>query len=88
MERFVKRAKQIIRVLKIYLKALRAWLQDVLVAVEHFYPTLALVDMNVHDKTGRVEQDFDKSMLEELNRFSARKTFWEGSEHTCRGKVS
>ena len=88
MERFVNRAKQIIRVLKIYLKALRVWLQDVLVAVEHFYPTLALVDMNVHDKTGRVEQDFDKSTLEELNRFRARKTFWEGSEHTCRGKVS
>ena len=56
--------------------------------MEHFYPTLALVDMNVHDKTGRVKQDFDKSTLEELNRFRARKTFWVGSEHTCHGKVS
>ena len=44
--------------------------------------------MNVYDKTGRVEQDFDKSALEELNRFRARKTFWEGSGHTCHGEVS
>ena len=35
--------------------------------MEHFYPTLALVNMIVHQKTGRVEQDFDKNTLEKLS---------------------
>ena len=56
--------------------------------MEHFYPTLALVNMRVHQKTGRVEQEFDKKMLEELNRFRARRTFWDGSGHSCHGWVS
>jgi len=62
-------------------KALRAWLQDVLVAVEHFWPTLAIVKIG---KDGVVSQDF--SMIEELNKFKMRKTFWWQNGESCHGE--
>jgi len=62
-------------------KALRLWLQDVLVAVEHFWSTLAIVKIG---QDGEVSQDFSK--LEELNKFKMRKTFWWQNGETCHGE--
>ena len=62
-------------------------LQDTLVAVEHFFPTLAVAHKGkvnhlskkkwqyIFLKDGGVTQDF--SGMVELNRFQMRKTFWE-----------
>ena len=60
-------------------RELRSWLSDVLVAVEHFYSTLATVDRLTNTQT---ERD-----LEELNRFKMRKTFWAGDYSDCQGEV-
>jgi len=62
-------------------KALRVWLQDVLVAVEHFWPTLAIVKIG---QDGVVSQDF--AMIEELNKFKMRKTFWWQNGESCHGE--
>ena len=58
---------------------LRAWLSDVLVAVEHFYSTLATVDRQTNTQTNRD--------LQELNKFKMRKTFWAGDYSDCQGEV-
>lgn len=60
-------------------RELRSWLSDVLVAVEHFYSTLATVDRQTNTQTNRD--------LEDLNRFKMRKTFWAGDYSDCQGEV-
>merc|ERR1719233_1236269 len=57
-------------------------LQDPLVAVEHFFPTLATIQV---DHKGHVSQDFDQ--MEQLNSFKMRKTFWHEEFKTCHGQV-
>eukprot|EP00092_Neocalanus_flemingeri_P004033 GFUD01004341.1.p1 GENE.GFUD01004341.1~~GFUD01004341.1.p1 ORF type:complete len:406 (-),score=130.77 GFUD01004341.1:4-1221(-) len=63
-------------------QVLRDWLQDTLVAVEHFFSTLATVKV---DHKGHISQDFDQ--LEHLNWFRMRKTFWHQEFKTCHGQV-
>ena len=60
-------------------RGLRAWLSDVLVAVEHFYSTLATVDWQSNTQTYQHLQD--------LNKFKMRKTFWAGNYSDCHGEV-
>ena len=60
-------------------RELRRWLSDVLVAVEHFYSTLATVDRQTNTQTNRD--------LEDLNKFKMRKTFWAGDYSDCQGEV-
>ena len=60
---------------------LRSWLRDVLVAVEHFYSTLATI--TVSDEG--IQQRFDH--LDQLNMFKMRKTFWSANYHDCHGEV-
>ena len=60
---------------------MREWLRDVLVAVEHFYSTMATVSM----EGDKVIQTFDN--MEQLNKFKMRKTFWEGEYRDCHGKI-
>ena len=60
-------------------RELRRWLSDVLVAVEHFYSTLATVDRHTNTQTNRDLQD--------LNKFKMRKTFWAGDYSDCQGEV-
>ena len=50
-----------------------------LVAVEHFYSTLATVDRQTNIQT---ERD-----LKDLNKFKMRKTFWAGDYSDCQGEV-
>jgi len=63
-------------------QVLRDWLQDTLVAVEHFFSTLATVNV---DHKGHISQDFDQ--LEQINSFRMRKTFWQAEFKTCHGQV-
>jgi len=60
---------------------LRLWLQDVLVAVEHFFSTLAVVKVG---KNGEVSQDY--SGLARLNSFQPRQTFWWQNGAGCAGE--
>ena len=60
-------------------RELRSWLSDVLVAVEHFYSTLATVDRQTNTQTDRD--------LKDLNKFKMRKTFWAGDYSDCQGEV-
>ncbi|XP_023346425.1 beta-1,3-galactosyl-O-glycosyl-glycoprotein beta-1,6-N-acetylglucosaminyltransferase 3 [Eurytemora carolleeae] len=79
-------------------KELRVWLKDVLVAVEHFYPTLATVfikninynsNINNNNSTENLKQipfqdfSFNKDLVE----FQMRKTFWLNSDHYCYGQI-
>lgn len=63
-------------------QVLRDWLQDTLVAVEHFFPTLATIQV---DYKGHISQEFDQ--MEQLNSFRMRKTFWHQEFKTCHGQV-
>jgi len=63
-------------------QVLRDWLQDTLVAVEHFFSTLATIQV---DHKGHISQEFDQ--LDQLNSFKMRKTFWHQEFKTCHGQV-
>jgi hypothetical protein len=52
------------------------------VAVEHFFPTLATIQV---DYKGHISQEFDQ--MEQLNSFRMRKTFWHSEFKTCHGQV-
>ena len=58
-----------------------------LVAVEHFYSTLATVDRETYKEGGLVTQTLSEGRLAELNRFKMRATFWAGEYRECHGEV-
>ena len=58
-----------------------------LVAVEHFYSTLATVHMETYEQQARVVQRLSERHIEELNMFKMRATFWAGEYSHCQGKV-
>lgn len=58
-----------------------------LVAVEHFYSTLATVHMETYEQQGRVVQTLSERHIEELNMFKMRATFWAGEYSDCQGEV-
>jgi len=63
-------------------KVVRDWFQDTIVAEEHFFATLATIQV---DGDGNLRQEFHQ--LEQLNSFSMRKTLWHDKSRTCQGKV-
>ena len=69
-------------------KELREWLQDTGSAVEHFYQTLATIDMGKLKPNGEVTQTFEPNRLMLMNSFKMRETFWSGDpRHSCHGQV-
>jgi len=67
-------------------KELRSWLQDVQVAVEHFYPTLAVIFTNSEELDLKPSSRVIYDRMQELNEFKMRQTFWWQDGASCYGQ--